>query len=49
MNRLFRYKFPTTKRWYIRHKLIEHLNVCGFIGYVALWAMGLAWVYLLLN
>lgn len=49
MVKLFRYKFPTTKRWYLRHKLIEHLNVGGFVGYLALWIMGLYWVYMLLN
>ena len=49
MSHLFRYKLPTTKRWYIRHRLDNHLNYTVLFGYAAAWVCGLLWAYLLLN
>ena len=49
MGKLFRYKYPTTKRWYIRHKLFEHINFCAFLGYMLIWAMAMYWAFILLN
>jgi len=49
MSRLFKYKFPTTKRWYIRHKLDNHISGTFFITTLVTWFLFLFWAYMLLN
>lgn len=49
MGHLFRYKLPTTKRWYIRHRLDNHLAISVMTGYLVGWTLGIYWAYMLLN
>jgi len=49
MGYLFRYKFPTTLRWYVRHRMAGHFAVAFMAGCFVTWFAFLAWAYILLN
>lgn len=49
MSHLFRYKLPTTKRWYVRHRLDTHLGFTVMCGYLVGWSLGIYWAHMLLS